>query len=129
MSLNKNNGLRQIAKMRCRELRKNSTKAEQIFWERVRNRKFMGLKINRQFPIFYDLLGKESFYIADFYCHKKRLVIELDGEIHEHQKEQDKLRTDVLESQGIKVIRFKNEEVERNIDDVLAKVSKNLTHP
>jgi len=129
MSLNKNNGLRQIAKMRCRELRKNSTNAEKIFWERVRNRKFMGLKINRQFPIFYDLLGKESFFIADFYCHEKKLVIELDGKIHARQKEQDELRTEIMNQLGIKVIRFKNEEVEQNIDNVLLKISKNLTHP
>jgi len=47
MSLNDNKKLRQIAKVHCMELRKNSTKAEKIFWEQVCNRKFMGLKINR----------------------------------------------------------------------------------
>jgi len=119
MSLTKNRKLREIAKARCRELRKNQTKAEQIFWEQVRNRKFIDLKINRQYPIFYDLLGKETFYIADFYCHEKRLVIEIDGEIHKHQKENDKLRTEVLNTLGLNLIRFKNENIENNINKVL----------
>ncbi len=124
MNSNVSKKLRQIAKTRCRELRKNQTNAEKIFWERVRNRRFTGLKINRQFPLFYKLLGKESFYIADFYCHEKKLVIELDGKIHERQKEQDELRTKVLNSMGLKVIRFKNEEVEHNIENVLKQLTQ-----
>ncbi len=119
MSSSPSKKLRQIAKATCRELRKNQTNAEKIFWEHVRNRKFMGLKINRQFPIFYDLLGKESFYIADFYCHEKKLVIELDGKIHERQKEQDKIRTEILQELGLKEIRFKNDKIEQNINQVL----------
>ncbi len=71
MSLNKNKELRAIAKIRCRELRKNSTKAEKIFWKQVRNRNYLGLKFNRQFPIFVEILGKETFYIADFIVTKK----------------------------------------------------------
>jgi len=125
MSLNKSYNLRQIAKKRCRELRRNSTPAEKIFWERVRNRKFLNLKINRQFPIFYDELGKETFYIADFYCHEKSLVIELDGQIHDKQKKQDKIRTEVLNEKGIKVIRFRNDEVEENIEGIIKKL-KNI---
>ena len=129
MSLNKKKELKQIAKIRCRELRKNSTKAEQVLWERVRNRKFEGKKFNRQFPIFYDLLGKETFFIADFYCHEEKLVVELDGKIHDNTVEHDKLRTGIINSLGIRVIRFKNEDVEQNIDDVLLKISKDMTHP
>jgi len=124
MSSSPSKKLRQIAKATCRELRKNQTNAEKIFWEHVRNRKFMGLKINRQFPIFYDLLGKETFYIADFYCHEKKLVIELDGKIHERQKEQDKIRTEILQELGLKVIRFKNDEIEQNINQVLQTLKK-----
>ncbi len=124
MSSSPSKKLRQIAKATCRELRKNQTNAEKIFWEHVRNRKFMGLKINRQFPIFYDLLGKETFYIADFYCHEKKLVIELDGKIHERQKEQDKIRTEILQELGLKVIRFKNDEIEQNTNQVLQTLKK-----
>jgi len=129
MSFNKKKELKQIAKIRCRELRKNSTKAEQVFWERVRNRKFEGKKFNRQFPIFYDLYGKETFFIADFYCHEEKLVVELDGKIHDYTLEHDKLRTGIINSLGTRVIRFKNEEVEQNIENVMLKISKIMTHP
>ncbi len=129
MSLTNNKTLREIAKARCRELRKNSTNAERIFWEQVRNRKFMGLKINRQFPIFYDLKGKETFFIADFYCHEKKLVIEIDCKIHENQKEQDKERTEILNLLGYTVIRFNNDEIEKNIKESLKKIEYNLKVP
>jgi very-short-patch-repair endonuclease len=78
MSLNKKNELIEVAKIICRDLRKRQTKAEEIFWQAVRNRKFLGNKFLRQHPIFYDLKGKESFFIADFYCHEKKLIVELD---------------------------------------------------
>ena len=74
MSLNNKRELREIAKIKCRELRRKSTNAEKIFWQRVRNRKFLGMKFYRQYPIFYDLNGKESFYIADFYCHDEKMI-------------------------------------------------------
>jgi len=129
MSLNNNRELREIAKTRCRELRKNATIAEQIFWERVRNRKFLGLKFNRQFPIFFDLLGKETFYIADFYCHEKWLVVELDGKTHDYKKKQDTLRTEIINEKGLKVVRFKNNEVETNCGRVIEKLRELITHP
>jgi len=129
MSLSKNRKLRLIAKVRCRELRKNSTNAEKIFWEIVRNRKFEGKKFNRQYPIFYDLQGKETFFIADFYCNEEKLVIELDGKIHNYTKEQDRLRTEIITLLGIRVIRFKNYEIEYCIEKVLNKLRNMLTHP
>ncbi len=129
MSLNKNKELREIAKIRCRDLRRNSTKAENIFWNKVRNRKFLGRKFYRQHPIFFDLLGKESFYIADFYCHEEKLVVELDGKIHDLQIENDKLRTGIIEEKGIKVLRFNNNEIEKNIDEVFGVIEKLITQP
>jgi very-short-patch-repair endonuclease len=129
MSLNKNKELREIAKRSCRELRKNSTNAEKMFWNKVRNHKFLGKKFYRQYPIFFDLLGKESFYIADFYCYEEKIVVELDGKIHDYQKENDKLRTEVINNKGIEVIRFSNYEVENDIDGVLYLLEKALTHP
>ena len=129
MSLNKSKELREIAKKICRDLRKNSTKAENIFWKRLRNRKFMGKKFYRQYPFFYDTLGKESFYVVDFYCHEEKLVIELDGEIHQYQRENDKLRTDTLENKGIQVIRIKNKDVENDSHDVLNIIEKIITQP
>ena len=129
MSLNKNKELREIAKIRCRDLRRNSTKAENIFWKKVRNRKFLGRKFYRQHPIFFDLLGKESFYIADFYCHEEKLVVELDGKIHDLQMENDKLRTGIINTKGIEVIRFTNDEIENDIKKVLCGIEKLLTLP
>jgi very-short-patch-repair endonuclease len=82
MSLNKEKELREIAKIVCRDLRKRSTKAEQIIWEVVRNHKLDTKKFYRQYPIFYDITGKEPFFIADFFCFEEKLVIELDGATH-----------------------------------------------
>ena len=73
--------LRAVAKSRCRELRKTATNAEKLLWEKLRNRQLYHKKINRQHPDFYDLLGKETFFIADFYCFEEDLIIEFDGPI------------------------------------------------
>ncbi|MBI5804841.1 endonuclease domain-containing protein [candidate division TA06 bacterium] len=127
MSLNIKSKLVLVAKARCRELRKNQTKAEVIFWNKVRNRQFLGLKFYRQYPLFFDLLGKETFYIADFYCHEKRLVVELDGGIHDKQRRQDKLRDDVIDCLGIKVLRISNNDIFNNMDKVLKQVTAVLT--
>ncbi len=59
-------------------------------------------------------LGKETFYVADFYCHQAKLVIELDGGIHQKQKDKDNLRTEIIGIKGIKVLRFNNEEILKN---------------
>ena len=128
MSLNKSKELREIAKIKCRELREDSTKAEDIIWDRVRNRKFMRKKFYRQYPIFFDSLGKENFYIADFYCHENKLVIELDGNFHKFQIKKDNLRTEIIEEKGIKVLRFMNDEIEKNMDKALCVLEKILTH-
>ncbi len=115
MSLFKNPKLILIAKTLCRELRKNSTEAEDILWQRLRNHKQMHKKFYRQYPIYFDLLGRETFYIADFYCYQNRLVIEIDGAYHKYQKRKDELRTEVINQLGIKVIRFKNDDVIKDI--------------
>ncbi|MHB1685759.1 MAG: endonuclease domain-containing protein [Ignavibacteriaceae bacterium] len=128
MSLSKNPELILVAKTICRELRKNSTKEEDILWEKIRNRKLLNKKFYRQHPLFFDLLGKETFYVADFYCYETKLVIEIDGAYHGHQKVNDELRTDVINLLGVKVIRFKNEEVEKNIKRVLDKIKIYLTN-
>lgn len=98
---------------RAKELRSSMTKAEKILWSAIRNRKLGGLKFRRQHPI--------SMFIADFYCHEIKLVIELDGEIHEliENKEYDEGRTAELGYLGVKVLRFKNEEVMNSINSVL----------
>lgn len=124
MSLNNKQKLIPIAKQLARELRKNSTRAEQIMWENLCNRKFLNKKFYRQYPIFFDLLGKVTFYITDFYCYEEKLIIEIDGGYHLQQKEYDTLRTQVINLLNIRVIRFTNDQVINNLNNVLEELSK-----
>ena len=122
MSLNRKKELIEVAKVICRELRKNSTEAEKIFWEAVRNKRFIGKKFYRQYPLFYDITGKESFFVADIYCHQEKLVVELDGLIHKYRLKEDKEREIIINYLGLNIIRFRNDEVLNNLDDVLSKL-------
>ena len=94
-------------------LRNKMTHAEALLWEALKNNQLDGLKFRRQHPI--------HLYIADFYCHKLKLVIEIDGEYHNSQEQKliDKQKTFDLESQGLKVVRLTNEKVESNLDEVI----------
>ena len=107
---------------RARELRRNMTEAEQRLWKELRNRKFMRLKFLRQHPIIYQVIDNKSrYFIADFMCYEKNMVIEVDGLIHEFQKEDDEHRENILKSLGLNILRIKNEEVE-DISKVLEKI-------
>jgi len=78
------------------------TTAEQFFWSKVRNRRFIGLKFQRQFLINHvNILGKNSYFLADFYCHQFKAIVEIDGKIHRNQIEYDEERTVILNSMGI----------------------------
>ena len=136
MSLNYKKVLALIAQKLCRDLRANQTKAETILWEQLRNRKFYDKKFLRQHPILFDLLGKETLYITDFYCHELKLVIEVNGEIHEFQKLKDAERETILNHLGLSVLRIRNKDVEENLLETLNKIKKimykleeDLTHP
>ena len=109
-----------------RSLRRNSTAAERNFWQLVRNRKVNGKKFVRQYPIECVIDNRKRIFIADFYCHEHRLAIELDGEIHQNQKEYDALRTYIINRLGIGVIRFTNDEVKFEEDMVIEKLMKEL---
>lgn len=125
MSLNKKRELTEIAKLICRDLRKNSTEAEKILWNKLRNRKLDDKKFLRQHPIFYDLTVTESFFVADFYCSEEKLIIELDGHYHKYRLKEDEERTEILNMLGLRVIRFSNEDVFNNIDNVLKLIEEN----
>ena len=103
----------------ARELRNNSTKAEDIVWEELRNNK-LGFKIRRQHPL--------GAYIADFICIPKKLIIEIDGEVHKDsvQFDIDIQRTDFLNEIGFEVLRFNNEEVFSDLNSVLNKITSKL---
>ena len=100
-----------------RELRKESTEAEKLLWAELRNRKLNGLKFRRQHPL--------DKFSVDFYCNEKKLVVELDGNIHDKaiNKEYDEARTAMLSGLNVVVLRFKNEDVINNMKDVLKKIS------
>lgn len=111
---------------RARELRQNMTDAERLLWLNLRNRKFHQLKFLRQHPIVYELYrNRPLYFIADFYCAEKKLVIELDGKIHDFQKEDDQHRDEILNSLKLTVLRIRNEEVD-DVRSVLEKIRKHL---
>lgn len=113
-------------KQTVRSLRKNQTKSEAIIWQAVRNRKLSGKKFLRQHPILFEMDGRRRFFVADFYCHEKKLVVEIDGKIHLRQKDYDELRTHIINLLGIKVIRFQNDEVEKNLQGVFERIQAYL---
>ena len=103
-------------------LRKNQTPSEKILWKYLRKRRLKGRKFLRQHPIIYESNKSEHFfYIPDFYCAKEKLVIEVDGKIHDFQKEKDEHRDLILKDKGVKILRIKNEELE-NIENVIRKI-------
>ena len=118
--------LKQTIKQAVRDLRKRQTKAEQALWLHLRNRQLKGKKFLRQHPIVFEWEKKERFFVADFYCHEAGLIIELDGKIHEKQKDYDKLRDFVLNNFGLKVIRFTNSQFNKAPQSVLTEIAKFL---
>jgi len=103
------------------------TVAEKILWNELQDRKFFGMKFLRQHPLFCVYEGRDTFFVADFYCHERLLAVELDGKIHDNQKERDELRTHLINTKGVRVVRFKNEEVENSVSSVLEQLKRILT--
>jgi very-short-patch-repair endonuclease len=110
---------------RCRELRSSQTPAEIKLWACLRNNQLFGFKFRRQHPI-----GK---FIVDFYCHEAKLAIELDGGGHtepaQAKYDYDNERTESLEAEGIRILRFWNTDVLRNLKGVIETIAETLPHP
>lgn len=106
---------------RAKDLRREATDAERKLWNSLRGQQMAGLKFRRQQPI-----GK---YIVDFFCASKRLVIEVDGFSHEDRAESDLQRQLFLEAQGLKVMRFLNEDIENNLIEVLETICGVVSTP
>ncbi len=102
---------------RARLLRKNMTDAEQALWQKIRFNQ-LGVKFRRQTPI--------GSYFVDFYCHEYALVVELDGSQHIDQAEYDEQRSLYLQSLGLRVIRFWNNDVLLNIEAVLEAIMTSI---
>jgi very-short-patch-repair endonuclease len=105
----------------ARALRQHMTRAEEILWARLRGSRFHGAKFKRQVPF--------DRYVADFYCHAAKLVVEIDGKQHEWFADYDSGRTQVLEAYGVRLIRFTNAEVCEELDSVLARIRTELRLP
>ncbi len=100
---------------RAKELRNQVTHAEMLLWDHLRNNQ-MGYKFRRQHPT--------GNFIVDFYCHQLKLVIEIDGSIHNEKsvQESDEERQKILEAYGLTVIRFTNDEVLKNANEVIENI-------
>lgn len=110
----------------ARSLRKDQTNAEKKLWQHLRKKQLNGYKFLRQHPIVYNQKDDQRFFfIADFYCAKAELVIELDGKIHDYQKKYDYNRDLVLQELGLEVLRFRNEELQ-NMDVVKRRILNRL---
>jgi len=97
-------------KILARQLRKNSTLAEILLWKNIKGKSY-GYEFHRQVPI--------DEFIIDFYCHELKLAIEIDGNTHDYNFDLDATRQKKLESLGITFIRFSDNDVKRNLNDVL----------
>jgi len=98
----------------ARRLRQQLTVAETILWQALRGRQLGGLKFRCQHPV-----GR---FIVDFYCPSSKLVIEVDGDIHNQQQEYDQVRTEQLQAFGYTVLRFTNDEVIQDLSSVLSRI-------
>jgi very-short-patch-repair endonuclease len=100
---------------RAKELRQHMTEPEKLLWQRLRANRLNGLHFRRQQII--------DGFIVDFYCHAARLVVEVDGDIHQQQVEYDAERDKVLALRGLRLLRVTNEEVQHDLEDVLAQIA------
>ncbi|NQX80390.1 MAG: endonuclease domain-containing protein [Flavobacteriaceae bacterium] len=100
----------------ARKLRNNSTKAERRLWKRLKGKQMLGYDFHRQKPLLN--------YIADFYCHELKLVLECDGYSHNSEEAQakDRIREKALESVGLKVMRFDDRLIMNDISEVLRQI-------
>ena len=103
-----------------RTLRKNMTGAERLLWSKIRNRQLKGYQFYRQ-----KIVGD---YIVDFYCPKALLIIEVDGSQHysSEEKQKDRVRDEYMAQIGLRVLRFSNREVLKNIDEVIEMIWRHL---
>ncbi len=110
---------------KARILKKRMTEPEKILWRELRAKR-LGFKFRRQAAFIFE----DYHFIADFCCSEKKLIIEIDGKTHNdlEMKKYDKFRTEAFEIAGYQVIRFKNEKVKNNLEEVLIKLKKALSN-
>ncbi|MEH2074212.1 MAG: endonuclease domain-containing protein [Nostoc sp.] len=102
----------------ARQMRCEPTPAEKLLWHKLRDKQLLGFKFRRQQTI--------DRFIVDFYCNEARLVVEVDGEIHDYTQQEDAIRQEFLESLGLQVVRFKNEDVLERMEGMLQDIASHL---
>jgi very-short-patch-repair endonuclease len=106
----------------ARHFRKEPTDSEDVLWQAIRGRKLNGRKFRRQQPI--------GVFVVDFFCASEKLIVEVDGKIHESQQEHDQQRQELqelLESLGLKVVRITNNQVETDLNSVLLLINQQFS--
>jgi len=103
----------------ARRLRREQTDAEHILWHHLRDRQMRGAKFRRQFPV--------GPYFADFCSVERRLIIELDGSQHAERSREDEIRSAFLKERGYRVLRFWNNQVLTELEEVLGAINEFLT--
>lgn len=117
----------EVIKAWAREMRKKPTPAEARLWKALRGKNLNGYKFMRQHRFMYSPSGKKTIYfIMDFYRHKKKLCIELDGPIHNRQLEYDLLREKTMKEVGVRTIRFSNDRVLNDLKGTLQQIRLTL---
>jgi very-short-patch-repair endonuclease len=106
---------------RSKELRREMTAEEKILWHRLRLNRLHGLHFRRQQVI--------DGFIVDFYCHSAGVVVEVDGAVHQGQRDYDDERDQILSRSGLRVLRFSNAEVTRDLRSVLVQIATACGHP
>jgi very-short-patch-repair endonuclease len=99
----------------ARSMRRQPTHAEEVLWSALQKKQVAGLKFRRQHPV--------DRFVLDFYCPSHKLVVEVDGGVHDQQAERDAERTKVLEAYGYRVLRFRNEQVLRELPKVVQEIA------
>ena len=105
---------------KAKELRRTETEAEKLLWTRLHKNQILGLQFRRQHPI--------NRFVADFYCPRIKLVIEVDGSIHELPENQDYDigRSEILNDFGITVMRFTNKQIINDIENVIIEIEREV---
>jgi very-short-patch-repair endonuclease len=101
--------------VRAKELRREMTPEEAVLWQHLRSNRVRGLRFRRQQVI--------DGFIADFYCHSARLVLELDGSSHDQQSDYDAERDRILSARRLRVLRIRNEEIRFQLRHVLRRIA------
>jgi very-short-patch-repair endonuclease len=122
MALNDSKKMLEVTVRYAQRLRKKPTKTEILLWEQLRTKKLGGWRFQRQRPILIELHGLGTFAVADFYCGVAKLIVEVDGSVHEDQEADDRARDEALARRGFGVLRISASDVQQNMAQVLKRI-------